>query len=66
MHRRLSFALVSERAADGFAIPRHMGERLFLFVRLQSAGFAPTLFGGSGFEQHACHDRDDLLSITAS
>jgi len=65
MHRRLSLARMSERSAYGFAIHRHLGERLFLFVRLQAAGFAPTLFHGSCFQQHAGDHRDELLRIAA-
>jgi len=44
---------------------RHMRERLFLFVRLQAAGFAPTVFHGSCFQQHACDHRDELVRIAA-
>src|SRR6266849_200483 len=32
MHRRLSLTLVSERSTQGFAIHRHMAERLFLLL----------------------------------
>src|SRR6266480_7933919 len=42
-----------------------MGECLFLFLCLQSAGFCPTLFHGSRFQQHPCDHGDDLLGITA-
>src|SRR5712691_1701183 len=66
MHRGLLLALMSERATYGFAIHRHMREPLFLFLCLQAAGFAPTLFHGSCFQQHACYHRDELLRIAAS
>ncbi len=64
MHRRLTFALVSERSAQGFPIHRHMGAYLFLLVRLQATGFAPTLFHRSRFEQHAGDRCNDRLCIT--
>jgi len=66
MHRGLSLTLMPERSTQRFAIHGHMRERLFLLMRLQATGFAPTLFHGSGFQQHACYHSDDLLSITAS
>ena len=65
MHRWLSLALMPDRAAQGFAIHCHMGERPFLFVRLQSAGFCPTLFHGSCFQQYAGDHCDELLRIAA-
>ena len=65
MRRGLSLEGMSERSAYSFAIHRHLRERLFLVLRMPPAGFAPTLFHRSGFQQHACDHRDELVRIAA-
>src|SRR6266446_6643487 len=59
----LSHALVSQRAAHGFAIHRHLSECLFLFVRrLRGWARCRTVPLHVRVTQHACYHRDDRLA----